>query len=107
MLLHTQKVDNNGTDLPKVIEALCGDDPKYRFIFSDKRYPPEQMNWLYNCSDVQIQLTSNEGWGLSLTEALLVGNLIIANVTGGMQDQMISAELRLQISLKKEKPKAI
>ncbi len=30
----------------------------------------------------------NEGWGLSLTEALLVGNPIIANVTGGMQDQM-------------------
>ena len=46
------------------------------------------MNWLYNLSDVQIQLTSNEGWGLSLTEALLVGNPIIANVTGGMQDQM-------------------
>jgi glycosyltransferase involved in cell wall biosynthesis len=33
-------------------------------------------------------LTSNEGWGLSLTEALLTGTPIIANVTGGMQDQM-------------------
>jgi len=39
-------------------------------------------------TDAQILLTSNEGWGLSLTEALLVGNPIIANVTGGMQDQM-------------------
>jgi len=29
-------------------------------------------------------LTSNEGWGLSLTEALLAGTPIIANVTGGM-----------------------
>ena len=29
-----------------------------------------------------------EGWGLSLTEAILAGNPIIANVTGGMQDQM-------------------
>ena len=27
-------------------------------------------------------------WGLSLTEAILAGNPIIANVTGGMQDQM-------------------
>jgi glycosyltransferase involved in cell wall biosynthesis len=43
---------------------------------------------LYNLSDAQILLTSNEGWGLSLTEALLVGKPIIANVTGGMQDQM-------------------
>jgi hypothetical protein len=46
------------------------------------------MNLLYNSSDAQILLTSNEGWGLSLTEALLTGNPIIANVTGGMQDQM-------------------
>ena len=29
-----------------------------------------------------------KGWGLALTEAILAGNPIIANVTGGMQDQM-------------------
>jgi glycosyltransferase involved in cell wall biosynthesis len=50
--------------------------------------PADQMNLLYNSTDCQILLTNNEGWGLSLTEALLVGNPIIANVTGGMQDQM-------------------
>ena len=89
LVLHTQRVDNNGTDLPAVVEALCGNDPeRYNIIFSDQKLTTEQMNWLYNCTDVQIQLTSNEGWGLSLTEAMLVGNPIIANVTGGMQDQM-------------------
>ena len=31
---------------------------------------------------------SNEGWGLTLTEAILSGTPIIANATGGMQDQM-------------------
>ena len=46
------------------------------------------MNLLYNSTDAQILLTSNEGWGLSLTEAMLAGSPIIANVTGGMQDQM-------------------
>jgi glycosyltransferase involved in cell wall biosynthesis len=61
---------------------------RYNFIFSDKKLSTEQMNYLYNATDVQIQLTSNEGWGLSLTEAMLAGNPIIANVTGGMQDQM-------------------
>jgi glycosyltransferase involved in cell wall biosynthesis len=88
LLLHTQKVDNNGTDLPAVVEMLCGDNPKYNIIFDETNYPVEEMNWLYNCADVQIQLTSNEGWGLSLTEAMLAGRPIIANVTGGMQDQM-------------------
>ena len=33
-------------------------------------------------------LTSNEGWGLTITEAILSGTPIIANTTGGMQDQM-------------------
>ena len=89
LVLHTQRIDNNGTDLPAVAEALCGNDPeRYNIIFSDQKLTTEHMNWLYNCTDVQIQLTSNEGWGLSLTEALLTGNPIIANVTGGMQDQM-------------------
>ena len=29
-----------------------------------------------------------KGWGLTITEAMLAGTPIIANVTGGMQDQM-------------------
>ena len=88
LVLHTQKVDPNGTDLPAVVDMLCGEDERYNIIFSENKLPADQLNLLYNSTDVQIQLTSNEGWGLSLTEAMLAGNPIIANVTGGMQDQM-------------------
>lgn len=87
ILLHTQVIDDNGTDLGAVCEYLFDSD-KYNVVFSTKPLSPNQMNILYNLSDVQILLTSNEGWGLSLTEALLAGKPIIANVTGGMQDQM-------------------
>jgi glycosyltransferase involved in cell wall biosynthesis len=87
-ILHTQVVDDNGTDLEAVRELLFGSDSKYNIIFSNQVLDPKGMNMLYNCSDVQILLTNNEGWGLSLTEAILAGNPIIANVTGGMQDQM-------------------
>jgi glycosyltransferase involved in cell wall biosynthesis len=87
-VLHTQIVDDNGTDLEAVREMLFGSDSKYNIIFSNQVLDPKGMNMLYNCSDVQILLTNNEGWGLSLTEAILAGNPIIANVTGGMQDQM-------------------
>ena len=87
-VLHTQVVDENGTDLEAVREMLFGSDSKYNIIFSNQLLDPKGMNLLYNCSDVQILLTNNEGWGLSLTEAILAGNPIIANVTGGMQDQM-------------------
>jgi glycosyltransferase involved in cell wall biosynthesis len=86
LLLHTQPVDENGTDLNAVIELLC---PEYcNVVFTKGPMAPQQLNWLYNLADAQILLTSNEGWGLSLTEAILSGIPIIANVTGGMQDQM-------------------
>jgi len=87
LLLHTQPVDENGTDLRAVIELLC--DPEYQKVyFSEDRWSPEQMNLLYNLSDVTCLISSNEGWGLSLTEAMMAGKMIIGNVTGGMQDQM-------------------
>ena len=86
-VLHTERVSEHGTDLDAVIELLANGE-QYNIIFTDDKFDPHQMNLLYNCTDAQILLTSNEGWGLSLTEALLVGNPIIANVTGGMQDQM-------------------
>ena len=87
LVLHTERVFEHGTDLEAVIELFCNDE-KYNIIFTDAKFDPAQMNLLYNSTDCQILLTSNEGWGLSLTEAILVGNPIIANVTGGMQDQM-------------------
>jgi glycosyltransferase involved in cell wall biosynthesis len=86
-VLHTERVSEHGTDLDAVIELLANGE-EYNIIFTDDRFDSNQMNLLYNCTDAQILLTSNEGWGLSLTEALLVGKPIIANVTGGMQDQM-------------------
>jgi len=86
-VLHTQPVDENGTDLYAVKEYFCSDE-KYNIIFSDKPLPPKEMNYLYNMADATILLTSNEGWGLALTESLVAGTCIIANVTGGMQDQM-------------------
>ena len=46
------------------------------------------MNLLYNATDGCALISSNEGWGLSLTEARMCGLPILANVQGGMQDQM-------------------
>jgi glycosyltransferase involved in cell wall biosynthesis len=86
LVLHTEQVSEHGTDLNAVIETLIPND--YNIIFTPGRLDPKAMNYLYNLADVQMLLTSNEGWGLSLTEALLTGTPIIANVTGGMQDQM-------------------
>ena len=92
-LLHTELVTDAGTDLKAVAELLFGDGkyPK-AVIFDQKRWEIQQLRHLYNITDCQILLTSNEGWGLTLTEGILSGNPIIANCTGGMQDQMRFAD---------------
>jgi glycosyltransferase involved in cell wall biosynthesis len=86
LILHTQPVDNNGTDLYAVRELLFGKNSNV--FFSDGRIDTPELNRLYNIGDVTVLPTSNEGWGLALTEAMMAGKMIIANVTGGMQDQM-------------------
>lgn len=86
LIMHTQAVDENGTDLYAVREALC--DENVNVYFSQDKLDTPQMNLLYNVADVGLLITSNEGWGLSLTETMMAGRMIIANVTGGMQDQM-------------------
>ena len=88
LMLHTEKISEHGTDLPAVIELLFGEKYSENVVFTNMRCSPQDMSLLYNLSDAQILLTSNEGWGLSLTEAILCGKPVIANTTGGMQDQM-------------------
>ena len=88
LMMKTQPIDNNGTDLIAVCEYLFGEKWGNYVYFIDGHLNTEQMGSLYNIADATILLTSNEGWGLALTESLLSGTPIIANVTGGMQDQM-------------------
>jgi glycosyltransferase involved in cell wall biosynthesis len=87
-ILHTELVSDHGTDLNKVNEYLFGEKYEDCIVFSLGKVDRKSLNFLYNMADVQILLTSNEGWGLTLTESMLAGTPFIANVTGGMQDQM-------------------
>ena len=84
LLMHTQPVDENGTDLPEVARAVC---PDYKVYFSDKKLEPNELNHLFNAADVTINIASNEGFGLGTCESLMAGTPIIVNVTGGLQDQ--------------------
>jgi len=88
LILKTEIVTDAGTDLSKVREYLLGEDYLENCIILDNKFSEKQLNYLYNIADVQILLTSNEGWGLTITEAMLSGTPIIANTTGGIQDQM-------------------
>lgn len=85
-VLHTQPRDEHGTDLIAVIDALCP-DLKDKIIITDTKLTSQDLNILYSSCDAVINVASNEGWGLSSTEAMLTGRVLINNVTGGLQDQ--------------------
>jgi glycosyltransferase involved in cell wall biosynthesis len=84
LLMHTQAIDDNGTDLRTVAKSLA---PNCKIIFSEQKMSAKELNAMYNVADVVVNIGSNEGWGLSSTEAMLSGTPIINNVTGGLQDQ--------------------
>lgn len=85
LMLHTDPIDPNGTDLGAVINAIC---PNRKVIFSNKKINTETLNFIYNLCDVSISASFAEGWGLTVHESLMAGTMAIAPVTGGLQDQM-------------------
>lgn len=85
LILHTEIMQDAGTNLLAVKEALC---PNYNIIFSPGKLSPMDMCMLYNVADCTINLSSNEGFGLSIAESIMCGTPVIATVTGGLQDQI-------------------
>jgi glycosyltransferase involved in cell wall biosynthesis len=83
-LMHTEPIDENGTDLITVKNHLA---PDSNIIFTKGRCTDEQVGWLYNLADVTINVASNEGFGLATAESIMSGTPVIVNVTGGLQDQ--------------------
>ena len=85
LILHTDPIDEHGTNLPKVAEVVA---PGRNIIFSNKKIPPQVMNFLYNVADVTCQPSSAEGFGLSHMESMMAGTCTLSTVIGGLQDQM-------------------
>lgn len=85
LFMHTSSVDNNGTDLNAVVQTLCSE---YDVKISDRKLDQTMLNQIYNLVDCTINIANNEGFGLTTAESLMSGTPIIANVTGGLQDQM-------------------
>jgi glycosyltransferase involved in cell wall biosynthesis len=86
LLMHTNAIEEQGPDLIATKNALC--DPELNNVFfSPNKLSEKQMNLLYNLADVNVLVSSAEGWGLSVTEAMMAGTMSIVNVTGGIQDQ--------------------
>lgn len=85
LVMKTAVADENGTDLLAVKRTIC---PRYKVIFIPEALGTQQMNWLYNVSDCVFFMSSAEGFGLAANEGIMCGKMLVAPVTGGLQDQM-------------------
>jgi len=84
LVMHTAPIDDAGTDLFAVAKEMC---PDYPIVFSNGKMGIHHMNYLFNMTDVMINIASAEGFGLGTCESLMANTPIIVNVTGGLQDQ--------------------
>lgn len=85
LLMHTQPNDPEGQDIHALVKMLGAGDI---VMLSDQRVSSEQLNMYYNCADVTVNISNNEGFGLSTLESLFSGTPIIVNFTGGLQFQV-------------------
>lgn len=85
LVMHTDPLDPEGPNLLHVIDML---HLKNDIIFSKDRIGFPEMNGLYNISDVIINRSCNEGFGLSVLEAKMAEKPVIAIKTGGLTRQV-------------------
>jgi len=90
LVMHTEVKDEHGQDLQAIIEELGLTNGEV--LFSQVKVPPEKLALIYNMVDCTINISDAEGFGLATLESLSCGTPIIVSKTGGLQEQVESAD---------------
>ena len=87
LLLHTQPVTQEGCDLNDFINKFNA-KLAAPIVISNAPLSTDRLNVLYNISDVSVNISHSEGFGLGVGESLMTETPVIATRTGGMTEQM-------------------
>lgn len=96
LVLHTDPLDPEGTNLFQVIDLLGIRD---NIVFSKDRIGFQDMNTLYNVCDTIVNRSCNEGFGLPTLEMMMCGKPIIAIKTGGLTRQVENPDTKEQYGI--------
>lgn len=88
LLMHTDPKDPNGQDLDAILTELGLINGEVKI--STDRAGLDKLALFYNAADATICVSDAEGFGLSCLESLACETPVIANLTGGLQDQVIA-----------------
>ena len=97
LIMHTDPKDPHGQDLEHILHRLNLTDRQ--IMLSTAKVSQEQLSMMYNISDCTINISDAEGFGLSTLESLSCGTPIIANMTGGLQEQVTDGQKEFGIPL--------
>ena len=89
IIMHTDPLDQEGPNLYKQIEMLGLEQNVY---ISKEKLDFDKMNILYNISDICVNISNAEGFGLSTLEALYCAKPIVVTKTGGLTRQVENPE---------------
>ena len=81
--------DPEGEEVFNEVKASAGDDPDVHILL----LPPDDhrtINALQRISDIVLQKSTREGFGLTVTEALWKGKPVIGGDTGGIRLQVVN-----------------
>lgn len=86
LIMHTDPNDMEGPNLLAVAENLKLQDKVW---FSTDKLSFENMNMLHNVTDTCVNISKNEGFGLSTLISMQVGKPVIALKTGGETSKVV------------------
>lgn len=87
LIMHTNPFDKYGQNLNTIATELNMNNRQ--IVFSTKKLALKAMPGFYLSADCTINIADAEGFGLSTLESLACGTPIIANMTGGLQEQIM------------------
>jgi glycosyltransferase involved in cell wall biosynthesis len=90
LIMHTDVRDPYGQNLQSIIENLGLTNGEV--VFSQNKIDLKDMAAFYNMSDVTLNISDAEGFGLATLESLSCGTPIVVTMTGGLQEQVTDGE---------------
>jgi len=86
LIMHTNPNDPAGQPLIEILKMFNMTNGEV--IFNDESLSEAQLATFYNLSDVTVQISDAEGFGLSVQESLACGTPVVATRTGGIVEQV-------------------
>ena len=98
LVLKSDPYDENGQNLYEIVKFLNIENGEVSFI--REMISSQNIAALYNISDVTLNLSDAEGFGLSVQESLACETPVIGTMTGGIQEQIFDGKKYFGVGLK-------